>query len=68
MTHVSSPCIRICSLDDATGLCEGCGRTSAEIAQWWRMSEDERLRIMAQLEARMQQVEERNRTRASWQG
>ena len=53
MTQVSSPCIRLCILNETTGLCEGCGRTSAEIAQWWRMSEDERLAIMAELEKRM---------------
>ena len=42
---VLSPCIGVCSLDDA-GLCEGCRRTTAEIARWSQMSDDERLRIM----------------------
>ena len=53
MTRVSSPCIRVCILNQVTGLCEGCGRTGPEIARWWRMSEDERLAIMAALDARM---------------
>jgi predicted Fe-S protein YdhL (DUF1289 family) len=53
MSPISSPCIRLCVLNETTGLCEGCGRTSAEIARWWRMSEDERLRIMGQLESRL---------------
>ena len=42
---VPSPCIGICSLD-AAGLCEGCHRTTAEIARWSQMSDDERLHVM----------------------
>ena len=50
---VSTPCIRVCILDPETGLCEGCGRTTEEIASWYRLGEEERLRIMAALEERM---------------
>jgi len=42
---VLSPCVGICSLDDA-GLCEGCHRSSAEIARWTQMDDDERLHLM----------------------
>lgn len=42
---VLSPCVGICSLD-ADGLCEGCHRTSAEIARWSQMNDDERLQFM----------------------
>ena len=49
----SSPCIRLCVLDPVTGLCEGCGRTGAEIGAWGALSEPERLRIMAGLPARL---------------
>ena len=42
---VLSPCVGVCSLDDA-GLCEGCRRTTSEIARWIHMSDDERLRLM----------------------
>ncbi|QRE74687.1 DUF1289 domain-containing protein [Methylobacterium aquaticum] len=49
----SSPCIRLCVLDPITGLCEGCGRTGAEIGAWGALSEAERLRIMAGLPARL---------------
>ncbi len=59
MAPVSSPCIRVCILDEATGLCLGCGRTSTEITRWWRMSEEQRLSIMAGLAARLQQLAER---------
>ena len=45
---ILSPCIGICSLD-ADGLCEGCSRTSSEIASWVAMGDDERLRLMEQV-------------------
>lgn len=46
---MESPCVDICTMDPATGLCSGCGRTLAEIAGWARMSDAERRRIMASL-------------------
>jgi predicted Fe-S protein YdhL (DUF1289 family)/8-oxo-dGTP pyrophosphatase MutT (NUDIX family) len=42
---VPSPCIGVCTLD-GDGVCVGCLRTSAEIAGWPRMSDEERLRII----------------------
>lgn len=56
MTRASTPCIRVCLLDPETGLCEGCGRTREEIASWFRLSEEERLRIMGELEERMRKA------------
>lgn len=56
MTRASSPCVRVCLLDPETGLCEGCGRTRDEIGQWFRLSEEERLRIMAELPERMRRA------------
>lgn len=49
----SSPCTKVCILDDATGLCRGCGRTRDEIAAWGLMSEAERRAIMAKLDGRL---------------
>eukprot|EP01042_Synura_sphagnicola_P011096 gene11096-14192_t len=40
------PCIKVCVIDPASKLCQGCGRTLQEIAQWSRLSEPERLAIM----------------------
>ena len=51
---VESPCVKICSLDPASDLCLGCGRTLDEITRWYGMSGDERRRIMAELPARME--------------
>jgi len=42
---VLSPCIGVCHLDER-GLCVGCRRTTAEIARWGQMNDDERLRLM----------------------
>jgi hypothetical protein len=49
----TSPCVKICVIDPASRLCEGCGRTLAEIAQWAAMSEPERLAVMALLPERL---------------
>lgn len=46
---VSSPCIAVCRLDPGTQICLGCGRSIMEIAAWPRLSEAERVAIMARL-------------------
>ncbi|MEZ0171713.1 DUF1289 domain-containing protein [Microvirga sp. TS319] len=56
MVRVSSPCIRVCTLDPETGLCEGCGRTREEITRWYRLTEEERQQIMARLPERMREA------------
>jgi predicted Fe-S protein YdhL (DUF1289 family) len=56
MNRASSPCIRVCTLDPETGLCEGCGRTRDEIGRWFRLSEEERLKIMDDLPERMRRA------------
>ncbi|TCR64842.1 DUF1289 domain-containing protein [Bosea sp. BK604] len=53
MSGISTPCIKICVIDPASSLCEGCGRTLQEIAQWAVLSETERLAIMAALPGRL---------------
>lgn len=55
MSAASTPCIKVCVIDPQTRLCEGCGRTLAEIAQWSQLSEAERLAIMAKLPERLRQ-------------
>lgn len=52
---ISSPCQRICMVSGQTGLCVGCGRTLKEIASWARLTEAERVAIMAALPARLPQ-------------
>jgi predicted Fe-S protein YdhL (DUF1289 family) len=51
-----TPCIAVCMIDPKTKLCLGCGRTLPEIAQWGRMSSEERRAVMATLPERMLQA------------
>ncbi|HWI81049.1 DUF1289 domain-containing protein [Ramlibacter sp.] len=37
--EVPSPCVSICRMDPASGLCEGCCRTIDEIAAWSRLDD-----------------------------
>lgn len=50
--EVASPCIDVCRMDAATGLCIGCLRTLDEISAWSRASGDERQNILAAVERR----------------
>ncbi|QGZ94659.1 DUF1289 domain-containing protein [Terricaulis silvestris] len=50
---VSTPCIKLCAVSGATGLCIGCGRTLAEIAGWGGMDEAQRRTIMEELPQRL---------------
>lgn len=49
---IASPCIKVCVIDPASGLCSGCGRTLAEIAAWSSLDAGERRRIVSELPAR----------------
>ncbi|HTQ01114.1 MAG TPA: DUF1289 domain-containing protein [Casimicrobiaceae bacterium] len=39
---VPSPCISVCRMSEATGLCEGCLRTLDEIAAWSVLDDEQR--------------------------
>jgi predicted Fe-S protein YdhL (DUF1289 family) len=49
---MESPCIRICVIDPADGLCRGCRRSRHEIACWTSYTDAERRRIMLELKTR----------------
>jgi uncharacterized protein len=51
---IESPCKRVCTLDPATDLCLGCGRTLAEITAWTRMTDAERAQVMAECVRRLE--------------
>lgn len=53
---ILSPCVKICAVDGASGLCIGCFRTLSEIAAWSGLDPGERARIMAELPARRDRV------------
>ena len=44
-----SPCISVCRMDGATGLCEGCYRTLDEIAGWGMMADDAKRALWREL-------------------
>lgn len=47
-----SPCISVCVLDEASGLCEGCLRTLDEIANWGMMECAQQRAVWAAIEQR----------------
>lgn len=49
---VQSPCIGVCVIDEASGLCEGCLRTLEEIALWGSSSPAQRREILVRVDAR----------------
>jgi predicted Fe-S protein YdhL (DUF1289 family) len=49
---VPSPCINVCRMDVASGLCEGCLRTIDEIAAWAAMDDDGKRVVWQRLEQR----------------
>jgi predicted Fe-S protein YdhL (DUF1289 family) len=49
---IATPCVNVCIIDGESGLCLGCQRTLAEVADWTRFSELERAEIMAELTTR----------------
>ena len=48
----NSPCTDVCSIDDDTGWCIGCGRSMNEIATWATMGDAARTQVLTQLDAR----------------
>lgn len=55
-TPIRTPCIKVCWVDAASGLCLGCYRTLSEIAGWARLSEAERAALMDELPARRERI------------
>jgi predicted Fe-S protein YdhL (DUF1289 family) len=49
---VPSPCINVCRMDAASGLCEGCLRTIDEIVAWGAMADDDKRAVWQQLAQR----------------
>ena len=43
---ISSPCIGVCTMSEAMGLCQGCYRTMDEIREWWDMTPSQRSQAM----------------------
>ena len=52
MSAIESPCIKICKIEETSGLCVGCLRSLPEIGGWGRMTDAERQHVMIQLPGR----------------
>lgn len=59
-SEIESPCVKVCVIHRASGLCIGCHRSGDEIARWSGMSANERRDIMQALPAREGQVAKRS--------
>lgn len=62
--EAESPCVKICVIEPASGLCVGCHRTAREITAWPTLAQAERRAIMAALPARAPQIARRRGGRA----
>jgi len=51
-TPTPSPCINICRMHEASGLCEGCLRTIDEIASWSTFDDAAKRAVWAAIEMR----------------
>lgn len=49
---VPSPCVNVCRMNAATGLCDGCARTLDEIAVWSALDDDARRAVWRRIDAR----------------
>jgi predicted Fe-S protein YdhL (DUF1289 family) len=49
---VPSPCINVCRMNPATGLCDGCLRTIDEIANWSSFSDAAKRDVWDEIELR----------------
>lgn len=47
-----SPCISVCRMNEASGLCEGCLRTIDEIASWSTFDDDAKRAVWDAIEVR----------------
>jgi uncharacterized protein len=52
-----SPCVKVCQMDPARGVCIGCCRTLDEIARWSRMSDGDRETVMRDLGERRKKLD-----------
>lgn len=54
---IATPCVKVCIVDGASGLCLGCYRTLSEIGGWSRLTDERRAEIMAELAGRKARID-----------
>ena len=55
-TRVPSPCVSVCRMDDASGLCVGCWRTLDEIAAWATLGDEAKRAVWQHIEQRQAEL------------
>ena len=63
--EVESPCVKICVIHPAAGICAGCLRSLDEIGRWSVMTPDQRRAVMAELPGRADLLKKRRGGRAA---
>lgn len=56
-TPVPSPCISLCEMDKATGLCRGCLRTIDEIVAWGSAGDDYKRAVWTEIRRRESDID-----------
>jgi len=56
-TPVPSPCISLCEMDAATGLCRGCLRTIDEIVAWGSASDEAKRAVWTEIRRRESELD-----------
>ena len=57
--EVQSPCVKLCVIHPEERLCVGCLRTMDEIAGWSRLTPQERMDVLADLQNRAPRMAKR---------
>ncbi|MDO5646740.1 DUF1289 domain-containing protein [Paracoccus sp. (in: a-proteobacteria)] len=52
MPGIASPCINVCRIEPASGLCIGCWRSLDEITAWRDLTDDQRRDIIEAVDQR----------------
>jgi predicted Fe-S protein YdhL (DUF1289 family) len=47
---VESPCVKLCKIE--AGICVGCKRTLAELTDWYKLSDQQKLQILNNIKTR----------------
>lgn len=47
---VESPCVKLCRID--SGICVGCKRTTAELTDWYKLSDLQKVEILDKIKQR----------------
>lgn len=57
---IKTPCVQVCFVDPAAGVCVGCFRTMEELGRWTKYSDGEREAILAALPQRQARYADRH--------